>query len=74
MSKCHVTVCDLVDRCVATTVTPALWPGTKYNTSQSIHVGACDHGPLQYDVISGSNGIQVGRLLPYSLVSTKIDL
>lgn len=48
-------------RCVSTVLTPYLRPKVNYNSTQAIHVGGCDQGPLQY-YIDYNKGNMVNRL------------
>ncbi|XP_066267528.1 uncharacterized protein [Branchiostoma lanceolatum] len=50
-----VTVNDTWDPngCIATTSTGKLVPNKKYNETETIRVGSCDHGPLVYTVVPG---------------------
>ena len=38
------------DKCIFTSMTPALKPGKPLNQSKDIHVGDCDHGPLLFNI------------------------
>lgn len=38
------------DKCIFTSMTPALKPGESFNQSKDIHVGNCDHGPLLFNI------------------------
>lgn len=40
--------------CIATVATPLLISGRKYNQSDAVQVGSCDHGPLEFVVLNGS--------------------
>ncbi|XP_019615454.1 PREDICTED: uncharacterized protein LOC109463181 isoform X1 [Branchiostoma belcheri] len=46
------------DGCIATVATDQLLPNKKYNQSEKIMVGSCDHGPLVYTV---SNAVGSAR-------------
>ncbi|XP_066284275.1 uncharacterized protein [Branchiostoma lanceolatum] len=41
------------DGCIATIATGKLIPNKKYNETEQITVGSCDHGPLVYTVAPG---------------------
>ncbi|XP_025086068.1 uncharacterized protein LOC112559223 isoform X2 [Pomacea canaliculata] len=51
--------------CIATVATPVLISGRKYNQSDAVQVGSCDHGPLEFVVLNGSyDGKSQMTLLP----------
>ncbi|XP_021359269.1 uncharacterized protein LOC110454209 [Mizuhopecten yessoensis] len=54
-----VTVNDTWDPngCIATVKTPPLKPNVKYNHTEQIHVGSCDHGPLDFRVSSLNDSV-----------------
>ncbi|XP_060066574.1 uncharacterized protein LOC132546864 [Ylistrum balloti] len=59
-----ITVNDTWDPngCIATVKTPPLKPNVKYNRTEQIHVGSCDHGPLNYRVSALNDSISAMKV------------
>ncbi|KAJ8304678.1 hypothetical protein KUTeg_018261 [Tegillarca granosa] len=51
-----VSVNDTWGSCLATVATPPLKPGVKHNYTNAIHVAKCDHGPLDYNIMTSYDG------------------
>ncbi|XP_069136863.1 uncharacterized protein [Argopecten irradians] len=59
-----VTVNDTWDPsgCISTVKTPPLKPNVRYNHSQQIQVGSCDHGPIDFRVSALNDSINAATI------------